>query len=99
MDIYRQRKKTRWRGSRLVPRGGEVDQGPEKKLVKKDHPKEKEKQRTAARQHKKKKKETQPWPTYALKVLGPGGQGEYINQKGKDNDKREEEDIKDNALW
>jgi len=31
-------------------------------------------------------------------VLGPGGQGEYINQKGKDNDKREEEDIKENAL-
>ena len=43
MDIYRRRKKTRWHGSRLVPRGDEEDQGPEKKWVEKDHPKEKRK--------------------------------------------------------
>jgi hypothetical protein len=30
-------------------------------------------------------------------VLGPGGQGENTMHKEKDNDKREEEDIKENA--
>ena len=52
MDIYRRRKNTRWHGSRLVPRGGEEDQGPEKNGWKKTAQKRKEKQRTAARQQK-----------------------------------------------
>ena len=49
MDIYRRRKKTRWHGSRLVPRGGEEDQGPEKKWVEKDHPKEKRKTKNCSK--------------------------------------------------
>ena len=70
MDIYRQRKKTRWRGSRLVPRGGEVDQGPEKKWVKKDHPKEKRKTKNCSKTTQKEKERNT-----ALTDLCPQGVG------------------------
>ena len=47
----------------MVPRGGEEDQGPEKKWVEKDHPKEKRKTKNCSKTTQMKRNLDRPMPT------------------------------------